>query len=193
MIDRGHSHILWSGLLLLCFISGCATVGQDVHGVHNFDQVQPQVLYRGAQPDLDGLATLKAEYHVATIINLRESGPDWEAAAAKAAGLTYHSISSSAFAVDPEKIRQVLHILRTAPGPIFIHCRQGRDRTGLAVAVYRIVDQHWTREAALAELYAHGQNRLIFWAIAHFLKNFNPADFASPPAKPVEAALNGPN
>ena len=41
-----------------------------------------------------------------------------------------------------------------APGnqPVFVHCQQGVDRTGVAVASYRMVVQGWTAEATIAEM-----------------------------------------
>src|SRR5437867_4946853 len=53
-------------------------------------------------------------------------------------------------------------------GPIFVHCRQGRDRTGSVVAAYRIAHDRWTSEQALAEAkscglhwYERGMTRFI--------------------------------
>jgi protein tyrosine/serine phosphatase len=36
--------------------------------------------------------------------------------------------------------------------PVFVHCRRGSDRTGTAVAVYRICVEGWSREAAIDEM-----------------------------------------
>jgi len=33
-----------------------------------------------------------------------------------------------------------------------IHCKHGADRTGLIVAMYRIVFQNWTKEQAIDEM-----------------------------------------
>jgi protein-tyrosine phosphatase len=35
--------------------------------------------------------------------------------------------------------------------PVFVHCQAGKDRTGLVVAVYRILVDGWDVEEAIAE------------------------------------------
>jgi len=44
---------------------------------------------------------------------------------------------------------------------VFVHCLVGRDRTGMAVAAYRVRMQGWKVDAALQDLYAHGH----YWAL----------------------------
>jgi hypothetical protein len=39
---------------------------------------------------------------------------------------------------DRVDMTKVLRAIDELPKPIFIHCREGRDRTGLAVAAYRV-------------------------------------------------------
>src|SRR5438270_13992801 len=82
-------------LAVLLFASGCATVGRSERGIDNFDEVQPGVLYRGAQPSRDGIALLK-QRGVRTVINLRDDPPPWEKGAAEQAGLHYVSIPMDA-------------------------------------------------------------------------------------------------
>ena len=76
-------------LLLFLFISltGCATVGHHEAGIENFDRVSG-TLFRGGQPTEEGIRTL-AQYHVKTIINLRDSNDDHEAQWVRDAGMTY--------------------------------------------------------------------------------------------------------
>ena len=42
--------------------------------------------------------------------------------------------------------------------PLFVHCRLGADRTGLIIAVYRIVHDGWTSERAKAEAKHYGMH-----------------------------------
>jgi len=37
-----------------------------------------------------------------------------------------------------QQVMQVLTLLETVPGPVFIHCLHGADRTGTIIACYRI-------------------------------------------------------
>ena len=36
--------------------------------------------------------------------------------------------------------------------PVLVHCRHGADRTGLIIAIYRILYQNWTVDEAKDEL-----------------------------------------
>jgi uncharacterized protein (TIGR01244 family) len=179
-----QTRIVLAPLLLLPLVTGCATVGKNVTGIDNFAQVD-DALYRGAQPSEDGVETLRQQ-GVRTIINLRDDPNPAEPAWAERAGITYIAIPSKATKVEPAKVAEFLQDVEHAPRPVFIHCRQGRDRTGLDVAVYRIVYQGWTRDAALKDLYDHGYHWAVFPGIAKYVKSFDPQAVA--PAKEVKPA-----
>jgi tyrosine-protein phosphatase SIW14 len=44
--------------------------------------------------------------------------------------------------------------------PLFVHCRQGHDRTGIIVAAYRMKEEGWHLAAAEAEMEAFGFNKV---------------------------------
>jgi protein tyrosine/serine phosphatase len=163
-------------LLSTLFTTGCATVGQNHDGLTNFDQVSP-ALYRGAQPTSQGIATLAA-MHVKTIINLRDDASTSEPRLVRAAGMNYLALPLNAATLTGADAQRFLTLLGDAPPPVFVHCFAGRDRTGMAIAAYRIRIDHWQTAAALAELYAHGHNWLLFpkvrSAIAAFAQNATP-------------------
>jgi uncharacterized protein (TIGR01244 family) len=140
--------------------AGCSTVGHSRVGIDNFDQVSPE-LFRGAQPGKSGMQTL-AEYHVKTVINLRGGDDSSEAAMVREAGMTYLHLPLDAETVTVADAERFLAMLATAPGPVFVHCFVGRDRTGLAVAAYRIRVQGWSEQEALRDLYDHGHYWLLF-------------------------------
>jgi len=48
-------------------------------------------------------------------------------------------------------------------GPYLIHCHHGSDRTGLMIAMYRILHQHWTTQQALAEMTLGGYGFHPLW------------------------------
>jgi protein tyrosine/serine phosphatase len=56
--------------------------------------------------------------------------------------------------VDDADMIRSLRAIETAQekGPVLIHCKHGRDRTGLVAAMYRIVVQGWSKQAALDEM-----------------------------------------
>jgi len=45
--------------------------------------------------------------------------------------------------------------------PLFIHCMKGEDRTGLLVALHRVINEGWKPADAHAEMMAHGFNSLL--------------------------------
>ena len=186
-MNRSNPSVRFCVLLASILITGggCATVGKPVRGVDNFAVVDsgPGALYRGGQPSRTGVKTLK-EMGVRTVIDLRADAVSWERSAVEAAGMTYVNIPTVAWDVDPDRVEQVLETVRTCKRPAFIHCRHGRDRTGLSVAVYRMVEQPdaWTRQAAISDLRQHGYHSLLFPGIQRYLASFEPSKLAAVPA-----------
>jgi protein tyrosine phosphatase (PTP) superfamily phosphohydrolase (DUF442 family) len=116
-------------------------------GVANFGVVSTDV-WRGAKPTPEGMRAL-AEAGVKTVIDLQQGdeSPDVPA------GVRYVRLPVSGWHTDRVDLDAVLHAIDENPKPVFIHCREGRDRTGLAVAAYR-VDQGMALGDAFAELEA---------------------------------------
>jgi protein tyrosine phosphatase (PTP) superfamily phosphohydrolase (DUF442 family) len=161
--------------LPVVFLAGCSTVGRDIAGIHNFDRVS-SMLYRGGQPTRQGVATLR-QLGIVTIINLRDDPNRDEPSWAWENGMRYIWIPCSPFKVEPAKLCTFLGAIRTSPGPIFVHCQLGRDRTGVDVAIYRMIDEGWSRKCALEDLHQHGQQWLLFPEIARYIKTFDPREF----------------
>jgi len=149
---------------------GCSTVGSRIAGVGNFATVEPGI-YRGAQPTAAGVDEL-ARRGVKTVIDLRDDAIPQEKSLVQHAGMTYVNIPTNAANVTPHKIDQFLAQITTAPRPVFVHCRAGRDRTGLEIAMYRIVVEKWPKDKAIRELYAHGYNWALYPAIERYVRYF---------------------
>ncbi len=114
-------------------------------------------LYRGGQPEpLAAGMTALQQLGVRTVVNLRYFHGEEEAA--RAAGLDYVALPFHPFAEpDPALLARFIAIVTDpARTPVYVHCLHGSDRTGTAVAVYRMVVQHWTAAAAEQELRAGG-------------------------------------
>jgi protein tyrosine phosphatase (PTP) superfamily phosphohydrolase (DUF442 family) len=156
--------VFWvTGIVAIGVTAGAALAGgrglpaQD--GVGNFGRIS-ETLYRGAQPDTVAIQTLK-RLGVKTIINLRMPGDIWkkEAAEAEANGITYTNIAMKGTGrPTDEQIKTALAIIKASPGPVFVHCRYGCDRTGTIVACYRIQYDGWSGETALAEAKHYGMS-----------------------------------
>ncbi|HEV2295066.1 MAG TPA: tyrosine-protein phosphatase [Tepidisphaeraceae bacterium] len=181
-----HPHLRLSLLSLLLISGGCgATVGRDLGGVPNFATVDPapDAIYRGGQPSRAGFRTLK-DMGVKTVIDLRDDAVEWEKEVVSGHGMKYVHIPSNAARTSKATIARFLAAVARAERPIYVHCKRGRDRTGLEIACYRLVHQRdqWTRQNVIDELRRHGQQRLFFPGIERFLLTFDPSDFVPAPA-----------
>lgn len=168
------------GLLLslaLLLVAG-ASLSADARGlpvqegILNFGKISEH-LYRGAQPDATGIQSLK-KLGVKLIVNLRMPGDCWkpEAAEAAANGILYTNIPMSGAARPrDEQVQQILGLLESSPGPVFVHCQHGCDRTGTVVACYRIQHDGWSNDLALREAKRYGISRWEF-LMQRFVRNF---------------------
>jgi protein tyrosine/serine phosphatase len=167
---------------LLLFAGGCATVGKHAPGLQNVDTVDPppRAIYRGGQPTRNGIHTLQ-DMGVKTVIDLRNDPQRWEQQAVVDAGMTYVNIKASAFQADPKVVEEFLKTVARSQRPIYVHCKQGRDRTGMGIAAYRLVCQgdEWTRDEVLHELRAHGYHWFIFPKIERYVRSLDPKQVAA--------------
>jgi protein tyrosine/serine phosphatase len=130
-------------------------VTQPRRAAHDVSEVVPGVLYRSAQPEGESLLELRDRWHFRTVINLRETDADerWrdEEEFCRANGIRFVSIALGQKFTEPELKLFMDTVQDPAAQPVLVHCEVGRNRTGYAIAYYRIAVQHWTFEAALEE------------------------------------------
>jgi protein tyrosine/serine phosphatase len=149
---------------LLALLGGCVSTPRgplaDL-GLPNFENVDGR-LYRGGQPSAEGLAELARE-GVVTVVDLRRAGeaPPSRAAERESAErlrLEYLPVRLSPIAAPPRAtmVRLLEVISDPRRQPVFVHCQRGADRTGTAVAVYRISRDCWSAREAIAEARRHG-------------------------------------
>ncbi len=151
-------------LALFCVVSVGSAADRGLpaqNGVGNFGKVNDR-LYRGAQPSDEALRGLKL-LGIRSVINLRAAGEDarQEAVLAQAIGLTYTNVPLNGIrAPKHQEIWKALAIIESLPGPVFVHCQHGCDRTGTLIACYRIQYERWSNQAALEEARRYGLSRL---------------------------------
>lgn len=162
-----------------------AALSPDLSGItiNNFMQVEAGV-YRGSRPTPEQIQEL-ARIGVRTVIDLQggdaempvagwimgeiepgEFTKDIEAEGREvlAAGISnfYNEALNSFESVNqPEavKIQAALQIMSDPSKlPVYVHCEHGKDRTGLVVALYRVIYDHWSPEQAHQEMIQMGHS-----------------------------------
>ncbi|MDX3929623.1 MAG: tyrosine-protein phosphatase [Shinella sp.] len=174
--------------MLLAILAG-------LHAAHllltgNFHEVVAGELYRSSQPSPVEIASMKRDYGIRTIINLRGAarGKAWyddEVAAAKALDINHVDFPmSAARELNADEATRLIALMRDAPKPILIHCKAGADRTGLAAAFYA------AGIAKLGELAAEQQISITY---GHFSIFFSSAYAMDRTFEMMEPALGFPN
>lgn len=131
-----------------------------LEGVPNLHQMTP-TLYRSEQPTPLGFQNLE-KLGIRTVINLRAFNSDDDEV--RGTGLRTERVRILTWDVDDEHVVAVMRLLRdSANGPFLIHCQHGADRTGLMSAMYRVLEQGWTVDEALAELTDGGYGYHAVW------------------------------
>lgn len=150
-------------LLLTTFAS--AKDATEQAGLPRFHQVSGK-LFRGGQPRAGGIRRL-AELGINTVVNLRGASARTRSdeAEARTLGLNYFNVPLPVWGrPDEARVRRIVEII-AAPesGRVFVHCKDGVDRTGTVVALYRIIHEGWQTDGALVEAERRGMRRIQYW------------------------------
>ena len=168
--------------------SGCATprapgaASRDLPAFHQVDDG----LYRGGQPSPEGIRQL-AQMGIKTVINLRQPSRTsaLERRLVEQLGMRWVNLPMWFWwRPSDRQIRQFLAMTADpASRPVFVHCRQGWNRAGILVAVYRVVHNGWTPRRAYQEARQQG---LVSWNLAsrHLIFSETPREFAGAAAPP---------
>ena len=137
-------------VLLFCFsgLFSQTSVKIDNCGLSNLYQIDTGI-FRSEQPDKLDFTNLE-KFGITEVLNLRRWHSD--ETKAKSTNLTLHRVSMRAGNIKDGDVVQALKIIQNRKGNILIHCKHGSDRTGLIIAMYRIVFQNYTKEQAIKEM-----------------------------------------
>lgn len=169
---------------VLLFSSGCAAVAPAAEGPRPTAWATPvgtaaglpnlyrvsATLYRSAQPSREGFTLLGQQASLAdgdppirTVLSLRAYKDDGPLVPASA-GLRLEQVSFKSWHPENEDVLDFLRIVTTPEfQPVLVHCRHGSDRTGMMVAVYRIVVEGWTKAQATDEMVNGGYGFHPVW------------------------------
>lgn len=129
-----------------------------IFGAGNLHVVLPGRVYRGAQPSPAMLKHLARRYGVRTIVNLRGCCAPFpwylqECRATQELGMSQEDLTFSAIRLPSRyELRHLVEVLLRSEQPIYLHCRQGADRTGMASAVALLLEPGSTLTAARRQL-----------------------------------------
>ncbi|MDZ4836268.1 MAG: tyrosine-protein phosphatase [Candidatus Melainabacteria bacterium] len=124
--------------------------------IANFQQVNGTIL-RGAAPSEKNLRLL-AKSGVKTILDLRMSGPavTHESALAHELGFNYVHVPLGFTSPNTPEMTRILAVLNEADKqPVYVHCRQGADRTGMTIGMYRRIHDKWEFKQTYGEMRKH--------------------------------------
>ncbi len=127
-------------------------------GLPNLHRVNAS-LYRSAQPSHEGFVLLatgaslaNGDPQIKTVVSLRAFNRD-PSLVAVSSPLRLEEISFKTWHPEDEDVVKFLRLATTpALQPVLVHCRHGSDRTGIMVALYRIVVEGWSKAEATDEM-----------------------------------------
>lgn len=175
--------------------------------VRNFRVMREGVLYRSGQLTLAGLKQVLHDYDIKTVVSLRDSTysgkapPDLsEEQYCREQDITYVRIPPrNWWAMDgsvpaEEGVNEFLGIMDDPKNyPVLIHCFAGIHRTGAYCAINRMEYDHWSNEAAIAEMVDCGY--VTIWTdldVRDYLETYKPR-WKRPvetPSPPVSTKVN---
>lgn len=121
-----------------------------------FDKVSDQI-FRGGQPTPTDLKILADVYGIKRIISL-----DGNIGSKIAPLVNALNIEHIIIPISGDESKPLINFLKDSidmllkKQPVYIHCRHGSDRTGMAVAMYRTQVQGWDAVKALKEAKSYG-------------------------------------
>ena len=129
---------------------GDPAVAVAIESLPNLHRVSAD-LYRSAQPAEGGLLAAQ-ELGMRSVLSLSVLNADAAMPEAQSADLRLQHYPLVPWAIEQSQIVEMMQIFESLPKPALVHCYHGADRTGLFVAVYRILYQNWPKDEAKDEL-----------------------------------------
>jgi hypothetical protein len=142
-------------------------------------------IYRGPAPQTEADYQRLKQLGVRTVLNLRRIHRReiaYEGRRLAAMGIAHRHVPT-AYRFPEASVPRALEILSDISlHPIYVHCQQGKDRTGLLVGLHRVQHQGWSSNSAYAEMTRLRFNPRLAGLRNHFWQN------ASSPAQLAGAA-----
>ncbi len=127
-----------------------SVTAMEADGLPNLFRVSEE-LYRSGQPVTNGLKSAKT-LGIQTVLSLQIVSLDELLEGSEQSGLVLENVSMVPTTVSIDNIVDALKVINNASKPVLVHCLHGSDRTGVTVAMYRMVFQNWPKEKAKQEM-----------------------------------------
>jgi protein tyrosine phosphatase (PTP) superfamily phosphohydrolase (DUF442 family) len=144
--------------------------------IRRFAEVDPG-LFRGGQPDADGFDALKG-LGVRTVLNFRGEDQDTSLAPPEIGVVQLQAHINRPIDSEIERFFEIA--LDPGKRPLFMHCAEGRERTGFYAALWRIEVDGWTNARALDEMRAFGFRDSDHPEVIEYLSAYQPRGYAKP-------------
>ena len=157
-------------IVLALIVSPIVLAARQQAQTRNFHVIRPGVLYRSGQMTKEGLQRILNDYHIKTVINLRDGQTQrdqTEEAFCKSEEIHFVRIlpshwgdegGSAPVEASVQRFRAIMSDPRNYP--VLVHCLAGIHRTGAYCAIYRMEFEHWSNAQAIAEMKACGYSNL---------------------------------
>jgi protein tyrosine phosphatase (PTP) superfamily phosphohydrolase (DUF442 family) len=122
-----------------------------------FAVVEPGRLYRSGEVSARQLAHVQRDFGVQRVVCLLDANAPVTHAERETAtrlGLEWQNVSltGDGASLPADRVRLLALLADPNAPPTLVHCAAGTNRTGLAVGLYRLHQQHWTLEQVMAEM-----------------------------------------
>jgi len=158
-----------------------ASAISGIDGLGNLFQVSPE-LYRSKQPSpkalqniLAGKPLVDGGEPVHTIVELLATRDVDGEVLGDSSAVRHEWLKFNPFSPNDADVLKFLQIVTTkSQQPVLVHCAQGSDRTGMMVAIYRVVVQGWSKDDALKEMIDGGYGFHSIWQdLVHYVRNLD--------------------
>jgi tyrosine-protein phosphatase SIW14 len=157
-------------IVLTLIVSPIVLAARQQAQTRNLHVVRPGILYRSGQMTKEGLQRVLNDYHIKTVVSLRDGQSERdraEEAFCKSEDINFVRILPSRWgdeggSVPVEAGVQRFRDVMSDPGnyPVLVHCFAGIHRAGSYCAIYRMEFEHWSNAQAIAEMKACGYSNL---------------------------------
>ncbi len=193
---------LGSLIVLALIVSPIVVAARQQAQTRNFHVVRPGVLYRSGQMTKEGLQRVLNDYHIKTVISLRDGLSERDRAEedfCKSEDIHFVRILPSRWGDEGGSVpvetgvQRFRDIMRDPSNyPVLVHCYAGIHRAGSYCAIYRMEFEHWSNAQAIAEMKACGYSNLDEELdILGFMEQYRPTwmppvETPTPSTAPVE-------